>query len=84
MLSDVEGVLRVEYMPDNKGAEATGAPPKESKEAAESAEHLPAFLPKSLLFQPLIADPRWPHFSASYQRYISTDQLKNVFFRQFR
>ncbi len=32
------------------------------------------------LFPPLLADPRWPHFSASYQRYLDTDgnQLRNV------
>src|SRR5258705_448488 len=31
-----------------------------------------------LLFKPLIADPRWPHFSASYQRYLDDKQLKDV------
>jgi len=41
-------------------------------------EHLPVFLPEKPLFQPLLADPRWPHFSASYQRYLDNDQLKNV------
>ncbi len=30
------------------------------------------------LFKPLIADPRQPHFSASYQRYINDDELKNI------
>jgi len=78
MLTDVEGILRVEFIPENKPAEETIALPKASKETAEAAAHLPLFLPKSQLFQPLIADPRWPHFSASYQRYISTDQLKDV------
>jgi hypothetical protein len=78
MLSDVEGVLRIEFVPESKPVEAKSASPKEFKKPAEPAENLPAFLPKSLLFQPLIADPRWPHFSASYQRYVSTDQLKNV------
>ncbi len=33
---------------------------------------------KASLFQPLIADPRQPHFSASYQRYINDDELKNI------
>jgi len=78
MLSDVKGILRVEFVPESKPAEARSGPAKESKEAGESAEHLPVFLPKSLLFQPLIADPRWPHFSASFQRYVDTDQLKDV------
>jgi hypothetical protein len=78
MLSDVEGILRVEFVPESKPAEATSVPQKEFKEPVEPGEHLPAFLPKSPLFQPLLADPRWPHFSASFQRYINNDQLKDV------
>ena len=34
-------------------------------------------LPKGLLFSPLIADPRWPHFSASYQRFLDA-RLRNA------
>ena len=30
------------------------------------------------LFKPLIADPRWPHFSVSYQQYIDDKELKNI------
>lgn len=30
------------------------------------------------LFQPLIADPRWPHFSASYQRFQDSDGPEHV------
>jgi hypothetical protein len=41
-------------------------------------EALPAFLPSNTLFQPLIADPRWPHFSASYQHYFDDRELGNV------
>lgn len=33
---------------------------------------------KEALFRPLIADPRWPHFSISYQYYFDDDELKNV------
>ena len=36
------------------------------------------FLPRDLLFKPLLADPRWPHFSASYQHYLDNDQLDGV------
>lgn len=35
------------------------------------------FLPRDLLFSSLLADPRWPHFSASYQQH-STNELENV------
>lgn len=78
MLSDVEGVLRIEFVTESTRDEAPGVPSKKLQEPVEPAEHLPAFLPKSPLFQPLLADPRWPHFSASFQRYINNDQLKNV------
>jgi Protein of unknown function (DUF1207) len=36
------------------------------------------WLPKGLLFAQLIADPRWPHFSAAYQRYLDDDRLRNA------
>jgi hypothetical protein len=35
-------------------------------------------LPGGTLFRPLIADPRWPHFAASYQRYLDDRQLTDV------
>ena len=35
-------------------------------------------LPEETLFDPLMADPRWPHFSVSYQSYIDDNELKNV------
>ena len=36
------------------------------------------FLPAGRLFEPLIADPRWPHFSLAYHRYLDDDRLENV------
>jgi len=36
------------------------------------------FLPKGSLFAPLIADPRWPHFSITYQGFLDDPQLGNV------
>jgi Protein of unknown function (DUF1207) len=30
------------------------------------------------LFEPLIADPRWPHFSVAYQNYLGDQELNNV------
>jgi hypothetical protein len=35
-------------------------------------------LPGGTLFRPLIADPRWPHFAATYQGYLHDRQLDNV------
>ena len=78
MLSNVEGVIRIEFVSKKKLIDATDVHPKEKKQAAEANEHLPVFLPTNQLFQPLLADPRWPHFSASFQRYIDDEQLRNV------
>ncbi len=37
------------------------------------------FLPGGeLLFKPLIADPRWPHFSAAYHGYLNDKQLRSA------
>jgi Protein of unknown function (DUF1207) len=36
------------------------------------------WLPGGTLFRPLIADPRWPHFAATTQRYVGDRQLKDV------
>jgi len=36
------------------------------------------WLPLHAQFKPLLADPRWPHFSASYQYYIDYGLLTNV------
>ena len=35
-------------------------------------------LPREELFDPLLADPRWPHFAASGQWYLDDDELKRV------
>jgi len=60
-------------------APASGAATAPAAEAppAEHTTHV-GLLPGGLLFNPLMADPRWPHFSASYQRYLDNDQLKDV------
>lgn len=34
--------------------------------------------PQGRLFDPLIADPRWPHFSITYQYYIDNEELESV------
>jgi hypothetical protein len=78
MLSNAEGVVGVEFVTEKKLADTPGAQTIEKKEAAASGEHLPVFLPANPLFQPLLADPRWPHFSASFQRYLDDQQLRNV------
>lgn len=38
----------------------------------------PGIMPGNDLFGPLIADPRWPHFSVSYQYYINDPDFKDI------
>jgi hypothetical protein len=58
-------------------SEVTGQPAfGETKPAAEP--HGSMLLPRDRLFEPLLADPRWPHFSASYRYYIDDEELTNV------
>jgi hypothetical protein len=54
----------------------SGANARAQEQAAEPREEVPraSFLSRSpLLFDPLLADPRWPHFSAAWQQYHGTD-----------
>jgi hypothetical protein len=77
-LSAIKGAVRVDVTEASPtvapvGPVAAAAPPR-------VAEHLETgFLPGGeLLFKPLIADPRWPHFSAAYRRYPGDTQLASV------
>lgn len=47
-------------------------------DTAPSAPSGWSWLPSRELFRPLIADPRWPRFSAAYQYYIDDSELTNV------
>ena len=74
-LNSIRGVTRVELVegpPPAPRAEAPGAPPR------GPAEWQTGLLPGGTLFRPLIADPRWPHFAASGQRYLDDRQLTHV------
>jgi hypothetical protein len=75
VLSSIRGVTRVEIV---------GGPPPAARETAPAgpprvlADWQIGVLPGGTLFRPLIADPRWPHFAASYQRYLDDRQLQDV------
>jgi hypothetical protein len=56
----------------------TAATPSGPAVEAEVPQRGLEVLPKGLLFAPLIADPRWPHFSAVYQRYHEDARLGNA------
>jgi hypothetical protein len=73
-LSSLPGVVRVEV---REAAIRTPAVVPDVAPAAVST--LPTgFLPPGHLFQPLLADPRWPHFSAAYRYYLNNRDLAHV------
>src|SRR5712692_2721874 len=83
-LGRVRGTARVEIVDAAAGVGATPGPPALTVAASTPPVTPPkvlkelatGFLPGGeLLFKPLIADPRWPHFSASYQAYPNDKQL---------
>jgi hypothetical protein len=67
-VASVKGVVDVRYVPT---AEAAVPPP------APGASSLD-FLPAAPLFRPVIGDPRWPRFSATYQWYRKDPILGHV------
>jgi uncharacterized protein DUF1207 len=76
-LSAVRGVTRVELL--EAGQQAPTSPEVAAPAAPAAGEPSEAgFLPTGHLFSALIADPRWPHFSASYRYYSNTPGSKNV------
>ncbi|RJQ19010.1 MAG: DUF1207 domain-containing protein [Nitrospiraceae bacterium] len=46
-------------------------------------EQTPSFKKKEKIFAPLIADPRWPHFSMAYQHYTHDGGFGNIFAASF-
>lgn len=80
-LRGVRGVRIVATAPAT--AQTTSAPAMADTVSASTAEK-PAtlkktgFLPPGALFDPLLADPRWPHFFASYQRYLTHRDFTDV------
>jgi hypothetical protein len=85
-LSRIRGTVRVEIVDAAAGVTVT-SPPAPAVAAATEPASRPrvfkdlevGFLPGGeLLFKPLIADPRWPHFSAAYHGYLNDKQLKSA------
>jgi Protein of unknown function (DUF1207) len=61
-----------------RGDVPEGIPASDEARPRTTPEYQIGWLPGGILFKPLIADPRWPHFSAAYQYYIDNRQLENV------
>jgi hypothetical protein len=74
-LGAIRGASRVEILSVSAPAPA---PPAPSEPPRVLAEWQTGLLPGGNLFKPLIADPRWPHFAASYQLYLRDPSLKDV------
>jgi hypothetical protein len=87
-LSSVAGVTRVMVVdlpkppatapPAASPLPTTASTPSGAAVEAEVPQRGLEILPKGLLFAPLIADPRWPHFSAVYQRFHKDARLENA------
>jgi Protein of unknown function (DUF1207) len=86
-LSRIQGVLHVVVGDAETGAKDTGADIARQSPAGDPGPGTggsPAgplrvgWLPEGHLFSPLLADPRWPHFSASYQYYPNDKTVRSV------
>jgi hypothetical protein len=77
-LSAIRGVARVEVLEAGAPPPPVVASPTGPEQIQILAEWTTGLLPGGALFKPLMADPRWPHFSAAYQRYIDDRQLKDA------
>jgi hypothetical protein len=77
-LAAIPGVVAVEAVERMPEADAPGsATPGAGRVSSNSASDAPVFatgaLPTGHLFKPLLADPRWAHFSAAYRNYIGRE-----------
>jgi hypothetical protein len=82
-LSGIRGTVQVRVVRPEPGRTGAAAPspsagPLAAGQPAKPAALPTGFLPEGQLFDPLLADPRWPHFSASYQYYLRDSDFKNV------
>lgn len=74
----VTGVEIVDALPSGTLTTTATGPAPSSAAEKEDNKIQPGFLPRGYLFDALLADPRWPHFSASFHRYLGDDQFDNI------
>ncbi|MFY4728513.1 DUF1207 domain-containing protein [Nitrospira sp. BLG_2] len=74
-LAGIAGVKEVVVIEND---EISASPSPDQGVHVDIPERESSFLPRGLLFAPLHADPRWPHFSAAYRGY-RTNNLTATF-----
>jgi hypothetical protein len=75
-LGRIPGVARVEI--EMVSESSVTVPAGTGPAAGASVGEPPSrWFPHGLLFDPLHADPRWPHFSVTYRRFLDNTQFKN-------
>jgi Protein of unknown function (DUF1207) len=82
-LERIPGVARVEVRPVGAPPPAVEPPPALQAAPPPQPTQVPrdeqlGLLPGGIIFKPLIADPRWPHFSAAWHYYFDDPQFSNV------
>lgn len=78
-LSRIRGVARVDVRDPAVAAPPAPVPPQTTPPDPRVLKRFDVgVMPGGFLFDPLIADPRWPHFAAAYQYYSNERDLENV------
>lgn len=81
-LSRIRGFVRVDIRPGptSPGVPTTEATPSTTTSVTPKVlkELQRGILPGGQLFQPFIADPRWPHFAAAYHYYANEGEITHV------
>jgi hypothetical protein len=80
-LKAIRGVVRVEIAKGEVGAASKPATATREGGTTSARVGRPQFVflsRRDMLFRPLLADPRWPHFSVAYHHYIDDPELKTV------
>ena len=77
-LQRIRGVGRVEVLEAGVQAPPPAPPMPTTEPPRVLAEWQAGLLPGGVLFKPLVADPRWPHFAAAWQHYLDDRQLTDV------
>ena len=81
-LTAIDGVTRVVIVGEQPPARVSAPAPPSIVSAVPGASPPQlldtGFMPGGLLFRPLLADPRWPHFSLGYRTYFDEDGIGDV------